>query len=77
MVAGRELQVAIIAILEKEVIKKLESNTAQVPPGLLIGLRDLVEKSGQTAILRRLFTQVFEQALRQLCDAIFIKKKLN
>ena len=64
--------------LKKEVIMKLDKrNPEDIPVSLLIGLRELVEKSHQTELLNGLFETCFSNWLTDLKEYIVAKKKQN
>ena len=64
--------------LQKEVISKLDQPSPEdIPVSLLLGLRELVEKSHQTELLEGLFETCFPKWLKDLKDHIVQKKKQN
>ena len=76
MVAGKELEAQVMEQLQKEVIRKLDQrNPEDIPVSLLIGLRELVEKSHQTELLSILFETCFPNWLKDLREHIVTKKK--
>lgn len=64
MVSGSDLQDKVKANINKEIISKLnEEDPESITISLLVGLRVLVEKSGETSLLSKLYESCFEKWL--------------
>jgi hypothetical protein len=69
MVGGKDMEMHVMQILQKEVIQKLEHHkTVNLSSQLLHGLQELVHKSGETKMLKELF---------KTCLKIFQSSKIN
>lgn len=56
MAGGKDMEMHVMQILQKEVIQKLEhQHTVNLSSQLLNGLQELAQKSCETKILRELF----------------------
>jgi len=67
MQASKDLEIAVMETLEKEVISKFNTLSAdQIPISLLKGLNELVKKSKSASMLRPLFDQFFTKFLDEI-----------
>ena len=72
------MEMHVMQILQKEVIQKLEhQHTVNLSSQLLHGLQELVQKSGETKILRELFKSCFTKSMKELRDLILKKNQLK
>lgn len=71
MKAGREMESAVLNVLEKEVISRLSpTDPTSIPVSLLLGLYDLVEETKIVSMLDSLYAKCFPSWIKKYSQKI-------